>query len=96
MACPTSERCPTNSNRNLCRGRTLIFVDELGEDGYPAFQGASTSLEIGADMNGIGKDGIGKDEIEAFFKHYQSLKVEEAKNAENVGAGEEAQGASQK
>jgi hypothetical protein len=69
--------------------RTLIFVDELGEDGYPAFQGASASLEIGADMNGIGKD-----EIEAFFKHYQSLQYdEEVENAENVWTGEEAQGA---
>lgn len=68
--------------------RTLIFADELGEDGYPAFQGASASLEISAD------NGVGKDEIEAFFEHYQGLQYdEEIENAENVWAGEEAQGA---
>jgi hypothetical protein len=68
--------------------QTLIFADELGEDGYPAFQGASANLEISAD------NGVGKDEIEAFFKHYQGLQYdEEIENAENAWAGEEAQGA---
>jgi len=68
--------------------RTLISADELGEDGHPAFQGASASLEI--DTN----SGVGKDDIEAIFAHYQTLQYdEEAENAENVWAGEEAQGA---
>lgn len=40
---------------------------------------------------------VRKDEIEAFFKHYRSLQYEEeAENEENVWAGEEAEGASQK
>jgi len=41
-------------------------------------------------------NGIGKDEIEAFFKHYQSLQYDEVENAENVWAGGEAQGVLQK
>jgi len=68
--------------------RTLISADELGEDGHPAFQGASASMEIDA------TSGLGKDDIEAHLEHYQTLQYdEEAENAENVWAGEEAQGA---
>lgn len=36
--------------------RTLIYANELGEDEYAAFEGASASLEIGSDMNGICKE----------------------------------------
>ena len=68
--------------------RTLVLAYELGEDGQPAFQGASARLEISAD------DGIGRKEIEAFFERYPGLQYDvEAENAEKVWVGKDAQGA---